>query len=136
MRIIPKRTKVETELFKGVSIVDIIVGLFGALVCVAVVTSNLPYRWWIAIGVLILFVFLLLPIDDEKVYMLFLHWLRYMAIPHAAGAGKSVSVPDITPFTGIDDKYIDYNKEYYAAVIEIPSVEFRFMSENAAEQPH
>lgn len=129
MRIIPKKTKVETELFKGVSIVDIIVGLFGALICVALVTSNLPYRWWIAIGVLILFVFLLLPIDDEKVYMLFLHWLRYMAIPHTAGDGKSVSVPDITPFTGIDDKYIDYNKEYYAAVIEIPSVEFRFMSE-------
>lgn len=73
MRIIPKRTKVETELFKGISIVDIIVGLFGALICVALVTSNLPYCWWIAIGVLILFVFLLLPIDDEKVYMLFLH---------------------------------------------------------------
>lgn len=129
MRIIPKKTKVETELFKGVSIADIIVGLFGALICVAIVTSNLPYRWWIAIGVLVLFVFLLLPVDDEKVYMLFLHWLRYMAIPHSAGGKKGVSVPDITPFTGIDDKYISYNKEYYAAVIEIPSVEFRFMSE-------
>lgn len=132
MRIIPKKTKVETEIFKGVSIVDILVGLFGAFVCVALITSNLPYRWWFAIGVLMAFVFLLMPLDDEKVYMLFIHLLRYFAIPRSYAEkkkGGSLSVEDITPFTGIDDRYINYNKEYYATVIEIPSIEFRFLSE-------
>ena len=132
MRIIPKKTKVETEIFKGVSIVDILVGLFGAFVCVALITSNLPYRWWFAIGVLMVFVFLLMPLDDEKVYMLFIHFLRYFAIPRSFAEkkkGGALSVEDITPFTGIDDRYINYNKEYYATVIEIPSIEFRFLSE-------
>ena len=132
MRIIPKKTKVETEIFKGVSIVDILVGLFGAFVCVALITSNLPYRWWFAIGVLMAFVFLLMPLDDEKVYMLFIHLLRYFAIPRSYAEkkkGGSLSVEDITPFTGIDDRYIKYTKEYYATVIEIPSIEFRFLSE-------
>lgn len=133
MRIIPKKTKVEVELFKGFSIVDIFVGLFGAFVCIALITSNLPYRWWIAIGVLTLFVFLLMPLDDEKVYMLFIHFLRHFALPRSFGEkkkkGGSVSVEDITPFTGIDDRYINYNKEYYGTVIEIPSIEFRFLSE-------
>ena len=133
MRIIPKKTKVETELFKGVSIVDVLVGLFGALICVALITSNLPYKWWIAIGVLVVFVFLLMPLDDEKVYMLFVHCLRYFALPHKMGEkkekGNPITVADITPFTGIDDRYISYNKEYYATVIEIPSIEFKFLSE-------
>lgn len=132
MRIIPKKTKVETEIFKGFSIIDILVGLFGAFICIALITSNLPYRWWIAIGVLVVFVFLLMPLDDEKIYMLFIHFLRHFAIPRSFSenkSGKAVSVADITPFTGIDDRYISYNKEYYGTVIEIPSIEFRFLTE-------
>ncbi len=133
MRIIPKKTKVETELFKGVSIIDVLVGLFGAFICVALITSNLPYKLWIAMGVLTVFVFLLMPLDDEKVYMLFIHFLRYLALPRKMcdkkEKGAPVTVADITPFTGIDDRYISYNKEYYATVIEIPSIEFKFLSE-------
>lgn len=135
MRIIPKKTKVTTELFNGVSIIDIIVGMFGALVCVALFTSNIPYGGWIAAGVVVLFIFLLMPIDDEKVYMLAFHALQHFARPkQVSGKGAksrsgSVNVNDITPFTGIEDKYISYNGEYYAAVIEIPSIEFRFISE-------
>ncbi|MGN0670559.1 MAG: hypothetical protein ACI4JZ_08415, partial [Oscillospiraceae bacterium] len=132
MRIIPKKTKVETELFKGVSIIDVLVGLFGAFVCVALITSNIPFKWWIAIGVFVVFVFLMMPLDDEKIYMLFIHFLRHFAIPHVFFRKKksgSISVEDITPFTGIDDRYISYNKEYYATVIEIPSIEFRFLTE-------
>lgn len=137
MRIIPKKTKVTTELFKGVSVLDVIIGMFGVLICVALLTSNIPYSGWILIGVLALFVFLLMPMDDEKVYMLMFHVLQHFARPSCV-TGKSsgdrkklssVTVNDITPFTGIEDKYISYNGEYYAVVIEIPSVEFRFMSE-------
>ena len=132
MRIIPKKTKVETELFKGVSIIDVLVGLFGAFVCVALITSNIPFKWWIAIGVFVVFVFLMMPLDDEKIYMLFIHFLRHFAVPHSFAEkkkGGAISVEDITPFTGIDDRYISYNKEYYATVIEIPSIEFRFLTE-------
>ncbi len=135
MRIIPKKTKVTTELFKGISVLDVIVGMFGAMICVALFTSNIPYKGWIAIGVVTIFVFLLMPIDDEKVYMLLFHMLQHLARPTTvSGKGKkekpsSVNVNDITPFTGIEEQYISYNGEYYATVIEVPSIEFRFFSE-------
>lgn len=137
MRIIPKKTKVTTELFKGISIIDVIVGMFGAMICIALFTSNLPYGVWIALGVLAVFILLLMPMDDEKIYMMFFHMLQHTARPKLVktqeeGAKKKatdITVGDITPFTGIEDCYISYNKEYYATVIEIPSIEFKFYSE-------
>ncbi len=135
MRIIPKKTKVTTELFKGVAVLDVIVGMFGAMICVALFTSNIPYSLWIAIAVIAVFVFLLMPLDDEKVYMLLFHVIQHFARPSVvSGKGKKekasrINVNDITPFTGIEEQYISYNGEYYATVIEIPSIEFRFFSE-------
>ncbi len=134
MRIIPKKTKVTTELFKGVSIIDVIIGMFGAMICIALFTSNIPYAMWIAIGVIAVFIMLLMPLDDEKVYMLFLHVLQHISRPKLVkGKEKKkngeLNVHDITPFTGIEDSYISYNGEYYATVIEIPSIEFKFYTE-------
>ena len=48
MRIIPKKTKVSMEFFKGVEIPDVMVGILGAAIVLSVVFSNLPYRMYIA----------------------------------------------------------------------------------------
>ena len=101
MRIIPKKTKVMTELFKGVSIVDVAIGLFGALIAVALITSNIPYSGWLALLDVVIFVVLIMPLDDEKVYMLLFHGIRHLAQPSVITDGKgknSVGVKDITPF--------------------------------------
>ena len=47
MRIIPKKTKVSTEFFKGVSLADILVGFFGILIMFFVFISSLPWKLWI-----------------------------------------------------------------------------------------
>ncbi|MGN0597377.1 MAG: VirB4 family type IV secretion system protein [Ruminiclostridium sp.] len=132
MRIIPKKTKVMTELFKGVSIVDVAIGLFGALIAVALITSNIPYNGWLALLDAVIFVVLIMPLDDEKVYMLLFHGIRHLAQPSVitdSKGKKSVGVKDITPFEGFDGDLISYGT-YYGAVIEIPSIEFRFLSES------
>lgn len=132
MRIIPKKTKVMTELFKGVSIVDVAIGLFGALIAVALITSNIPYNGWLALLDAVIFVVLIMPLDDEKVYLLLFHGIRHLAQPSVITdqKGKSAaSVRDITPFEGFDGDLISYG-QYYGAVIEIPSIEFRFLSES------
>ncbi|MDR1059751.1 MAG: ATP-binding protein [Clostridiales bacterium] len=49
----------------------------------------------------------------------------------AAGGAKSAPAPevaDITPFTGISGEYIEYGGRYYGVVLEIPSIEFRFLT--------
>ena len=55
MRIIPKKTKVAMEFFKGVELMDVAVGLIGAVIATAVFMSNLPFKLWIIIGVVIIF---------------------------------------------------------------------------------
>lgn len=79
MRIIPKRTKVSTEFFRGVSISDILVGFFGLLVMFFVFISSLPGRLWIDLGVFFVFALLLARIDEEPNYMFMLQLLRHFS---------------------------------------------------------
>ncbi len=79
MRIIPKRTKVSTEFFRGVSITDILVGFFGLLILFFVFISSLPGRLWIDLGVFFVFALLLARIDEEPNYMFMLQLLRHFS---------------------------------------------------------
>lgn len=79
MRIIPKRTKVSTEFFRGVSLADILVGFFGLLILFFVFISSLPGRLWIDLGVFFVFALLLARIDEEPNYMFMLQLLRHFS---------------------------------------------------------
>lgn len=155
MRIIPKKTKVAMEFFKGVELMDVAVGLVGALIATAVFMSNLPYKLWIIMGTAILFAALIIPLDNDKGYMIVLNVLKYLARykkfsrsgpqeedgqekradggqKHRGKKKKRTQAADLKamiPFTGISDGYIEYGTEYYARVVEIPSIEFRFLTE-------
>lgn len=130
MRIIPKKTKVSMEFFKGVEIPDVIVGLIGISIVISVVFSNLPFRLYIGTAIAVLFGASVVPVDGEKAYMMIYNFLKYMARyrlfqekPEKKG---TPTVKDITPFTGVDGQFIEYNGEYYGIVVNIPDIEFKF----------
>ena len=130
MRIIPKKTKVAMEFFKGVEIPDVIVGIVGISIVISVVFSNLPFRLWIGAGVAVVFGASVVPVDGEKAYMMLYNLLQYLARfrrfqenPEKKGIP---TVREITPFTGIDGNFIEYNGEYYGIAVSIPDVEFKF----------
>lgn len=79
MRIIPKKTKVATELFRGVTIPDMLVAFFGVLIMFFVLISSLPYKVWIEFGIFILFGSLLMRIDEDPLYIVLLHLLRHFS---------------------------------------------------------
>ncbi len=79
MRIIPKKTKVSTEFFKGVSFADILVGFLGVLIMFFVLLSSLPYKLWIELALLFVFGLLVVRIDDEPNYMFLLQILRHIS---------------------------------------------------------
>ncbi|MDO4265436.1 MAG: ATP-binding protein [Eubacteriales bacterium] len=81
MRIIPKRTKVRMELFKGIELMDVLVGSLGAGVAVSLLVSNLPGHLYLMVLVLLITVALIVPIDDDKGYQLLFHVLKYAARP-------------------------------------------------------
>lgn len=140
MRIIPKRTKVRMELFKGIELIDVLVASVGAGLAVSVLVSNLPGKY-VILSVLLLFtVGLVFPLDDDKGYLLLFYVVKYFARgrlfvrkgdkDRKKKKGSVFSVEDITPFTEIEDEFIRYANGSSAVVMKIPSVEFRFYSES------
>ena len=220
-RLIPGKTRVSVELFRGVRIGDIAVAAFAAAMVILVLLSSLPWKLPICIAVALVAALLVIRLDERPNYLYLLHILRHlgydrrfarrysdrMLLDRAAGEGeeaafnelfaqkeeekeretkaerrarekerarerreedrllKSKSVDEaekeairarrdeesrqlmrriaeakdaaahrkamnaVIPFTGIQNGYIEYGKEYYGGVIEIDPVEFRFFSE-------
>lgn len=77
MRLIPGKSKVQVELFKGISIGDMIVGGVSAILILFMLTSTIPGKIYIAIGLLVIAVVLLARLDTEPNYLYLLHILRH-----------------------------------------------------------
>ena len=79
MRVIPKRTKVRLELFKGIEVVDVLVGAAGVGLAISVLFSNLPGKYPLTIILLLLTVALVVPLDDDKGYTFILYTIRFFS---------------------------------------------------------
>ncbi len=78
MRVIPKRTKVRLELFKGVEVVDVLVGAAGIGLTISLVFSNLPGKYVLAVILGLFTIAMVVPIDDDKGYLFVLYLIRYL----------------------------------------------------------
>ena len=77
-RLIPNKTKVRVELFRGVTVGDLIVSGIGLALLVFVITSNLPWRWGISIAIVGITALLLVRLDEQPNYIYFLHILSFL----------------------------------------------------------
>ena len=77
MRLIPGKTKVKVELFKGVGIGDLIIGGLALLLIILLLTSSLPGKLYICLGLLFFAVVLLVRFDTEPNYKYLAHVLRH-----------------------------------------------------------
>ena len=79
MRIIPGKTKIQIEIFKGVSVWDMLVAAIGIIVLALIVLSNLPYRIVFISIELLFFTVLLARIDKEPNYLYIVKMLRHFS---------------------------------------------------------
>ena len=77
MRLIPGKTKVQMELFKGVSLTDVLIGLAAMLLAIFVMISSLPGKLYIVIGIVFVAGILLARLDSEPNYIYLLHIIRH-----------------------------------------------------------
>ena len=77
-RLIPGKTKVDVELFRGVTLGDVLVAGVGVAMIILVVLSNLPYKFGISIGVAAVAGLLLFRIDEQPNYRYLLHILGHL----------------------------------------------------------
>ena len=87
-RLIPGKTKVQIELFKGVTLADIAVGVIAFLAIVFVVISSLPYKVYIVIALLAIAALLLVRMDTQPNYIYLMHILRHFG--YGRNYGRSV----------------------------------------------
>ena len=76
-RLIPGKTKVSIELFKGVTIGDVIVCAIGFAMLLLVFISNLPWKLAICLTIVAIAALLLFRLDGQPNYIYLLHILTY-----------------------------------------------------------
>ena len=132
MRIIPKTAKVKIEFFKNISLADTFIGLAALALEVLVFTTNIPPipKYAIMILVLAISIWLYMPFDGQRFYMMFVNMAKYVvSVKHYSKdfTKANASIDNFIPFKDIKDGFIEYN-EYYAGVLEIDPREFRLLS--------
>ena len=82
MRLVPGDTKVKLEVFKGVRIWDLIVGLVSGLISVYIIVSDLTHKVFLVIPIIIITGFLIARIvEGEPTYERLLRVLRFFVFP-------------------------------------------------------
>ena len=78
-RLIPGKTNVQVELFRGVKIGDIIVAAIGIAMIVLVLVSSLPYKLAFCVGIVLVAAVLLIRMDANPNYRYLMHVIAHFA---------------------------------------------------------
>ena len=133
MRIIPRKTRVKMEFFRGVTLTDIIVGFILVASVIALFLTNFQFHVWVAMGWLAICISMFFPIaDGVKMYATLGYLFRFFAQAKRFSKEKKkryAPMNQIIPFEGFQqDRFIDY-KEYFAEVLEVTPMEFGLLNE-------
>lgn len=133
MRLIPKKSKVNSTIWKSFTLLDFVLIFLLLVLAVVIALSNIPSKWYILLAYFPICVLLFVPDGDGgRAYSEIIHIVKFIFSRKKYSAdtkSKSKSVNAlIPPFTITDDGLLDYG-EYCGCVIEIGSVEFALKSE-------
>lgn len=128
MKFIPRKNKVKTEVYRNVSILDVLLAIVGVIAAIFIFISNLPYKWYIGLSFVSFWCMLFVPVSDGiKLYysvVLMFKFLAYKKEYFKDPKNKNDDIKRIIPFMGLStDKFISFG-EYYGMVLEVHPVEF------------
>ena len=137
MKFIPRKSKVKSEVYRNVTILDVFIGIIGIIGAVLIATSNLPYKWYIALSFASFWCMLFVPVSDGvKLYysvVLMFKFLAYKKRYYKNPKNKNDDIKRVVPFVGLStDRFISFG-EYYGMVIEIHPTEFFLLNEEKQE---
>lgn len=133
MRIIPKTSKVRMTFYRSFTIADIVVGLFFLLVLAITLSTNLSFRFLLAIGEFCLAVPFFVSINGERLYQCVGFLFKYVASRKKYRKGSknpNSDVDAIVPYRKIEDGFLVNGDGTYVGVLEINPIDFRMMSQD------
>ncbi len=133
VRIIPRRTKVKSEFVKGVTGLDLVLGLIFAAIAIILFLANFELHIWIAIAWCIIAVSMYFKLaDDVRFYNTLVFLLRYSAQKKKFSKNdnkKKSNIKEMIAYEGIyQDRYINFGP-YYGQVIEVQPMFFTLLTE-------
>ncbi len=133
VRVIPRRTKVKSEFIRGVTGLDLILGLIFIAIAIILFIANFDFHIWIAIAWIIIAVSMFLKFADEnRMYHTVVFLLRYSVQKKKfvkTGNKKKSNMNEIIAYERVvQDRFIDFGP-YYAQVIEIQPMFFTLLTE-------
>lgn len=133
MRVIPKTSKVKMTFYRNFTIADIVVGLFFLLILAITLSTNLSFRFFLAIGEFCLAVPFFVSINGERLYQCVGFLFKYVASRKKYRKGSknpNSDVDAIVPYRKIEDGFIVNGDGTYVGVLEISPIDFRMMSQD------
>lgn len=133
MRIIPKTSKVKMTFYRNLTIADIVVGLFFLCVLAITLSTNLSFRFFLAIGEICLAVPFFASINGERLYQCVGFLFKYVASRKKYRKGSknpNSDVDAIVPYRKIEGGFIVNGDGTYVGVLEISPIDFRMMSQD------
>lgn len=125
MRIIPKNYKVKQTFYKGITWLDVLLIFIQLVILALILTSNIRYKIWIALGVVMLTVPLYINFYDDRLYMTMYDGFKYL-ITKKDYKGDDLSL--LKEYKSIEDEYIVLMDNKVAKVVEIKPIDFASMS--------
>lgn len=132
MRIIPKSTKVKVQFYKGIGLSDIILGVIALAFVALAATSNLPNKYFLAIGILIIVAPLYIPIGDIRLYQALGYAFKFGIAQKTFSKAKkgNAHISVVVPYSKISDDLIFQKDNVVTGVIEVKPIEFNMLSEH------
>lgn len=133
VRIIPRRTKVKSEFIKGVTGLDLVLGLIFVAIAIILFMANFELHIWVAIAWLIIAVSMFFKFtDDTRFYNTLVFLLRYSVQKKKFTKGsdkKKSDIQEMIAYEGIyQDRFINFGL-YYAQVLEVQPMFFTLLTE-------
>ena len=131
MRIIPKASKVRMTFYKGITIPDIVIGIVALATIAVTLSTNFPFRGYVALGIFCLTVPLYLTLGNERLYVHIAYLFRYLFSRKKYSVRKNGNgnIQSILPYREVKDGFI-YDKDgSLCGVIKINPINFEMLSE-------
>ncbi len=134
VRVIPRKTKVKSEFIRGVTGLDLLLGLVFIAIAIVLFLANFEFHIWIAIAWLIIAISMFLKLaDEERFYVTIVFLTRYSVqkkkFSKGDGEKKKSNIHEMIAYEGIyQDRYINFGL-YYAQVIEVQPMFFTLLTE-------
>ena len=132
MRLIPKKSKLNSTIWKSFTLLDFVIIFVLLILAVIIALSNIPGKWFILLAYVPFSVVLFVPDGDGgRAYTEFGHIVKYIfSHKHYTTSGSARKSVDalIPPFTIRENGVLDYG-EYVGCVISAGCIEFALKSE-------